>query len=158
MAFEGLSQSTPSHGQLFASIRRETTGRKAPYLGAGLKNASGKKREGTPSLFRHFGVIFWPALHARLGPEFPLYHSPSNLSRGNVAQKQKVIFPVICAFCLLQSGYRYAIMIIVNEREVTSMNKFYEAFKEMHQNGMTAEQSFRWAKMMRACDYNPFAD
>ena len=49
-------------------------------------------------------------------------------------------------------------MIIVNEREVTSMNKFYEAFKEMRQNGMTAEQSFRWAKMMRACDYNPFAD
>ena len=26
------------------------------------------------------------------------------------------------------------------------------------QNGMTVEQSFRWAKMMRACDYNPFAD
>lgn len=44
------------------------------------------------------------------------------------------------------------------EREVKSMNKFYEAYKEMRQSGMTVEQSFRWAKMMRACNYNPFAD
>jgi hypothetical protein len=38
------------------------------------------------------------------------------------------------------------------------MNKFYEAFKEMRQHGMTVEQAFRWAKAMRACDYDPFVD
>lgn len=49
-------------------------------------------------------------------------------------------------------------MIIVNEREVMSMERFYKEYKEMRQKGLTVEQAVRWAKMMRACDYNPFVD
>ena len=38
------------------------------------------------------------------------------------------------------------------------MNKFYEEFKLMRQMGASVEHAFRWAKAMRACDYNPFVD
>ena len=39
----------------------------------------------------------------RSGPNFHYTTAPTNLSRGNVAQKEIIYFPVICAVCLLQS-------------------------------------------------------
>lgn len=38
------------------------------------------------------------------------------------------------------------------------MERLYKEYKEMRQRGLTVEQAARWAKLMRACNYNPFAD
>jgi hypothetical protein len=37
-----------------------------------------------------------------------------------------------------------------------NMLKMYEEYKAMRQMGATVETAVEWAKMMRACDYNPF--
>lgn len=37
------------------------------------------------------------------------------------------------------------------------MERFYKEYKEMRQIGLTVEQALWWAKMMRACNYEPFA-
>lgn len=38
------------------------------------------------------------------------------------------------------------------------MERFYREYKEMRKNGMSVDAAFRWAKAMRACNYNPFID
>ena len=48
--------------------------------------------------------------HVCARPNFHYTTAPTNLSRGNVAQKEIIYFPVICAVCLLQSVCRCVIL------------------------------------------------
>jgi hypothetical protein len=36
------------------------------------------------------------------------------------------------------------------------MKELYREYKEVRQMGMSVQSAYEWAKMMRACDYNPF--
>jgi hypothetical protein len=38
------------------------------------------------------------------------------------------------------------------------MKELYREYKEARQMGMSAQNACEWAKMMRACFYNPFED
>lgn len=38
------------------------------------------------------------------------------------------------------------------------MERLYKEFKEMRKLGATVQHAVEWARMMRHCNYNPFAD
>jgi hypothetical protein len=48
--------------------------------------------------------------HVCARPNFYYTTAPTNLSRGNVAQKEIIYFPVICAVCLLKFVRRCGIL------------------------------------------------
>ena len=76
----------------------------------------------------------WRPEHVRARPNFHYTTAPTNLSRGNVAQKEIIYFPVICAVCLLQSVCRCVILSMsVRESNPKGRKKFEKLEKSSWQ-------------------------
>ena len=69
--------------------------------------------------------------HVCARPNFYYTTAPTNLSRGNVAQKEIIYFPVICTVCLLQSVCRCVILSMsVRESNPKGRKKKFEKLEK----------------------------